>query len=112
GVVAETLNFTRIRGYHTGGTIHIIANNMIGFTTESEDSRSTRYSSDLAKGYEVPVIHVNADDPEAVLNAAQLAVLYRQTFQKDILIDLIGYRRYGHNEMDEPLATHPIMYQI
>ena len=112
GVVSETLNFSRIKGYHTGGTIHIIANNMIGFTTDSEDSRSTRYSSDLAKGFEVPVIHVNADDPEAVLNAAQFAVLYRHTFQKDILIDLIGYRRYGHNEMDEPLATNPIMYKI
>ncbi|WP_062356722.1 2-oxoglutarate dehydrogenase E1 component [Bacillus kwashiorkori] len=112
GVVAETLNLSRIRGYQTGGTVHIIANNMIGFTTESEDSRSTRYASDLAKGFEIPIVHVNADDPEAVLRAANLAVLYRQTFKKDFLIDLIGYRRFGHNEMDEPLATNPLMYQI
>ncbi|MCU9613595.1 2-oxoglutarate dehydrogenase E1 component [Caldibacillus lycopersici] len=112
GVVAETLNLSRIKGYQTGGTIHIIANNMIGFTTESEDSRSTKYASDLAKGFEIPIIHVNADDPEAVLAAAQLAVLYRQTYNKDFLIDLIGYRRYGHNEMDEPLATNPVMYHF
>ena len=110
GVVAETLNLSRIRGYQTGGTIHIIANNMIGFTTESYDSRSTKYSSDLAKGFEIPIVHVNADDPESVLAVAHLAVLYRHTFHKDFLIDLIGYRRYGHNEMDEPMATNPIMY--
>ncbi|WAA13301.1 2-oxoglutarate dehydrogenase E1 component [Fervidibacillus halotolerans] len=110
GVVAETLNLSGLRGYKTGGTIHIIANNMIGFTTESEDSRSTKYASDLAKGFEIPIVHVNADDPEAVLAAARLAVLYRQTFHKDFLIDLIGYRRYGHNEMDEPLATNPVLY--
>lgn len=112
GVVAETLNLSRIRGYHTGGTIHIIANNMIGFTTESEDSRSTKYASDLAKGFEIPILHVNADDPEAVIAAARFAALYRETFNKDILIDLIGYRRYGHNEMDEPLATNPLMYHL
>ncbi|GAA0329199.1 2-oxoglutarate dehydrogenase E1 component [Bacillus carboniphilus] len=112
GIVAETLNLSQLRGYHTGGTIHIIANNMIGFTTESHDSRSTKYASDLAKGYEVPIVHVNADDPEAVLAAAHFATLYRKTFQKDFLIDLIGYRRYGHNEMDEPVATNPLMYNI
>jgi 2-oxoglutarate dehydrogenase E1 component len=112
GVVAETLNLSRLKGYRTGGTIHIIANNMIGFTTESEDSRSTTYASDLAKGFEIPIVHVNADDPEAVLAAAHLAVIYRQTFKKDFLIDLIGYRRHGHNEMDEPAATNPLMYQI
>ncbi|KXG08878.1 2-oxoglutarate dehydrogenase E1 component [Anoxybacillus sp. P3H1B] len=112
GVVAETLNLSRLRGYKTGGTIHIIANNMIGFTTESEDSRSTKYASDLAKGFEIPIVHVNADDPEAVLAAAHLAVIYRQKFKKDFLIDLIGYRRHGHNEMDEPAATNPLMYQI
>lgn len=112
GVVAETLNLSRLKGYQTGGTIHIIANNMIGFTTESEDSRSTNYASDLAKGFEIPIVHVNADDPEAVLTAAYFAVLYRHTFKKDFLIDLIGYRRYGHNEMDEPMATNPLMYQI
>lgn len=112
GVVAETLNLSRLKGYQTGGTIHIIANNMIGFTTESEDSRSTKYASDLAKGFEIPIVHVNADDPEAVLAAAHFAVIYRQTFKKDFLIDLIGYRRHGHNEMDEPAATNPLMYQI
>ena len=110
GVVTETLNFSRIRGYQTGGSIHIIANNLIGFTTEQYDSRSTHYSSDPAKGFEVPVIHVNADEPEEVIEVARLAFEYRQKFGKDILIDLIGYRRYGHNEMDEPLVTNPKMY--
>ena len=110
GIVTETLNFSRIRGYQTGGSIHVIANNLIGFTTEQYDSRSTHYSSDPAKGYEVPVIHVNADEPEAVVAVARLAFEYREKFGKDILIDLIGYRRYGHNEMDEPLVTNPKMY--
>ncbi|WP_078596826.1 2-oxoglutarate dehydrogenase E1 component [Evansella clarkii] len=111
GVVAETLNLSKLRGYATGGTVHLIANNMIGFTTTSSDSRSTTYASDLAKGYEVPVIHVNADDPEACVAAAHLAYLYRRKFRKDIVIDLIGYRRFGHNEMDEPLATQPKLYK-
>jgi 2-oxoglutarate dehydrogenase E1 component len=110
GVVTETLNFSRIPGYQTGGSIHVIANNLIGFTTEQYDSRSTHYSSDPAKGYEIPVVHVNADDPEAVVAVARLAFEYREKFGKDILIDLIGYRRYGHNEMDEPLVTNPLMY--
>lgn len=112
GIVAETLNLSRLKGYRTGGTIHIISNNMIGFTTESADSRSTRYASDLAKGYEIPIIHVNADDPEACIRAAVLAVEYRSVFQKDFLIDLIGYRRFGHNEMDEPMTTSPQMYTM
>lgn len=112
GIVAETLNLSRLKGYRTGGTIHIIANNMIGFTTESEDSRSTRYASDLAKGYEIPIIHVNADDPEACIVAAYLAAEYRSVFQKDFLIDLVGYRRFGHNEMDEPMTTSPQMYSL
>ncbi|SER40907.1 2-oxoglutarate dehydrogenase E1 component [Salipaludibacillus aurantiacus] len=111
GIVAETLNLSQLNGYSTGGTIHVIANNMIGFTTVSDDSRSTEYASDLAKGYEIPVIHVNADDPEACLAAIHLAYLYRKEFTKDIVIDLIGYRRYGHNEMDEPLATQPSLYK-
>ncbi|MCE7793249.1 2-oxoglutarate dehydrogenase E1 component [Salipaludibacillus sp. CUR1] len=111
GIVAETLNLSQLNGYSTGGTIHVIANNMIGFTTVSGDSRSTEYASDLAKGYEIPVIHVNADDPEACLAAIHLAYLYRKEFTKDIVIDLIGYRRYGHNEMDEPLATQPSLYK-
>ncbi|MED4204043.1 2-oxoglutarate dehydrogenase E1 component [Neobacillus mesonae] len=112
GIVAETLNLSRLRGYRTGGTIHIIANNMIGFTTESYDSRSTRYSSDLAKGFEIPIIHVNADDAESCIKAALIAAEYRAVFHKDILIDLIGYRRFGHNEMDEPMATNPKIYTL
>ncbi|WP_445487133.1 2-oxoglutarate dehydrogenase E1 component [Niallia sp. 03133] len=112
GIVSETLNLTGLKGYRTGGTIHIIANNTIGFTTESEDSRSTTYASDLAKGFEIPVIHVNADDPEACIKAAFIACEYRATFKKDFLIDLIGYRRYGHNEMDEPMTTNPLMYKV
>ncbi|WP_100331212.1 2-oxoglutarate dehydrogenase E1 component [Bacillus xiapuensis] len=112
GIVSETFNMSRVPGYQTGGTIHIIANNMIGFTTESYDSRSTRYASDLAKGFEVPIVHVNADDPEACLAVALMAVEYRNLFGKDFVIDLIGYRRFGHNEMDEPMTTNPMMYQI
>lgn len=112
GIVSETLNLTGLKGYRTGGTIHIIANNTIGFTTESSDSRSTRYASDLAKGFEIPIIHVNADDPEACIKAAKLAIEYREKFKKDFLIDLIGYRRYGHNEMDEPMTTNPLMYKL
>jgi 2-oxoglutarate dehydrogenase E1 component len=112
GVVTETINMSGLNGYNTGGSIHIISNNMIGFTTESFDSRSTKYSSDAAKGYEVPIIHVNADDPESCITAALFAYEYRRLFQKDFLIDLIGYRRFGHNEMDEPMVTNPMMYNI
>ncbi|EIT86777.1 2-oxoglutarate dehydrogenase E1 component [Fictibacillus macauensis ZFHKF-1] len=111
GIVAETLNLSRLKGYQTGGTVHIIANNMIGFTTESYDSRSTKYSSDLAKGFEIPIVHVNADDPIACIAAASLAYEYRTRFQKDFLIDLIGYRRFGHNEMDDPTVTQPALYE-
>ncbi|MBN6187243.1 2-oxoglutarate dehydrogenase E1 component [Aneurinibacillus sp. BA2021] len=110
GIVAETLNLSRLRGYRTGGTIHIIANNQIGFTTESQDSRSTRYASDLAKGFEIPIVHVNADDPLACIQAVRLAFAYRKKFKKDFLIDLIGYRLYGHNETDDPAATQPLFY--
>jgi 2-oxoglutarate dehydrogenase E1 component len=112
GIVAETLNLSRLKGYATGGTIHIIANNQIGFTTDPEDGRSTEYASDLAKGFEIPVVHVNADDPLACIAAARMACDYRATFQKDFLIDLIGYRRYGHNEGDNPEFTQPQMYQV
>ncbi|KIL45487.1 2-oxoglutarate dehydrogenase E1 component [Jeotgalibacillus soli] len=112
GIVAETLNMSQLRGYHTGGSIHVIANNMIGFTTESFDSRSTKYASDTAKGFEVPIVHVNADDAEACLAAANMAYEYRSKFGKDFVIDLIGYRRFGHNEMDEPMVTNPKMYTI
>ncbi|MCU9613005.1 2-oxoglutarate dehydrogenase E1 component [Caldibacillus lycopersici] len=111
GIVFEILNYAQTKAYYTGGTIHLIANNCIGFTTEMEDSRSTRYSSDPAKGYNIPVFHVNADDPEAAITTMQLAFDYRNTFHKDVLIDLIGYRRLGHNEMDEPRATSPLIYQ-
>ncbi|WP_058309255.1 2-oxoglutarate dehydrogenase E1 component [Gracilibacillus massiliensis] len=111
GVVAETFNLSALPGYSTGGTLHIIANNLVGFTTGQRQGRSTRYASDLAKGFEVPIIHVNADDPEACISAAMLAYDYRKKFKKDILIDLVGYRRYGHNEMDEPRATQPKLYQ-
>jgi 2-oxoglutarate dehydrogenase E1 component len=111
GVVAETLNLSRIHGYRTGGTVHIIANNQLGYTTPPEASRSTLYASDMAKGFEIPIVHLNADDPEAAIEAARLAFAYRAKFQKDFLIDLIGYRRYGHNEGDEPAFTQPLMYK-
>ncbi|WP_407270035.1 2-oxoglutarate dehydrogenase E1 component [Radiobacillus sp. PE A8.2] len=110
GVVAETLNMSALPGYQTGGSIHIIANNLVGFTTSQAQGRSTRYASDLAKGFEIPIVHVNADDPEACLSAVMLAYDYRSKFHKDVLIDLVGYRRYGHNEMDEPRATQPQLY--
>jgi len=110
GVVAETLNMSRLPGYQVGGTIHIIVNNQIGFTTNARDARSTLYASDLAKGFEIPIIHVNGDDPEACLATIRLAHAYRQRFHKDFLIDLVGYRRWGHNEGDDPTYTQPLMY--
>ncbi len=110
GVVAETLNLSRLAGYSTGGTIHIIINNQIGFTTSISDSRSTLYASDLAKGFEIPIVHVNADAPLACIAAARMAWAYRERFKKDFLIDLVGYRRWGHNEGDEPAFTQPLMY--
>ena len=112
GIVAETFNLWNLRGYAVGGTIHLIVNNQLGFTTEPEDYRSTYFASDLAKGFEVPIIHVNADDPEAALMAVRIAHGYRSTFHKDVLIDLVGYRRWGHNEGDEPAFTQPQMYEI
>jgi len=111
GVVAETFNLARLTGYTTGGTIHLILNNQIGFTTDPREGRSTDYSSDLAKGFDAPIIHVNADDPEACLAAVRLAMLYRVKFHGDVVIDLVGYRRYGHNEADEPAYTQPMMYE-
>ncbi|MSP14895.1 MAG: 2-oxoglutarate dehydrogenase E1 component, partial [Chloroflexi bacterium] len=112
GVVAETLNLMLLPGYRTDGTIHIIANNQLGFTTGAEEGRSTLYASDLAKGFKIPIVHVNADDPEACIEVARLAYAYRSRFKKDFLIDLVGFRRYGHNEGDEPGFTQPKMYQI
>lgn len=111
GIVSETLNLSRLPGYNTGGTLHIITNNQLGYTTLPSDSRSTLYASDLAKGFEVPIVHVNADDPESCIEAARIAFAYLQKFQKDVLIDLVGYRRHGHNEADEPTFTQPEMYK-
>jgi 2-oxoglutarate dehydrogenase E1 component len=110
GVVAETLNLQALDGYQVGGTVHLITNNQIGFTTDPDDARSTRWASDLAKGFDVPIIHVNADDVPACMSAVRLAFAFRQEFGHDVLIDLIGYRRYGHNESDEPAYTQPDMY--
>ncbi len=112
GVVAETLNLQALDGYTVGGTIHLIQNNQVGFTTDPDDARSTTWASDLAKGYDVPIIHVNADDVPACVVAVRLAFAFRQEFGHDVLIDLIGYRRFGHNEADEPAYTQPEMYQV
>ncbi len=110
GVVAETLNLGRLEGFTVGGTIHIITNNQVGFTTDPAQARSTRYSSDVAKGYDFPIIHVNADQPEACLAAVRLAMAYRAEHRDDVIIDLVGYRRHGHNETDEPSYTQPLLY--
>lgn len=110
GIVAETLNLANLAGYSTGGTIHIIVNNQIGFTTSPREGRSTLYASDLAKGFEIPIVHVNADDVEGCIAVARMAYAYRERFGKDFLIDLVGYRRWGHNEGDEPAFTQPTMY--
>ncbi len=110
GVVAETFNMSRLRGFEVGGTLHIISNNQVGFTTDPIDARSTHYASDLAKGFDVPIVHVNADDAEACVMAVRIAIAYRTRFGKDFLIDLVGYRRWGHNETDEPLFTQPELY--
>jgi 2-oxoglutarate dehydrogenase E1 component len=108
GVVAETFNLHSLDGYSTGGTLHLIANNQVGFTTDPVEGRSTRYSGDLAKGFDVPIVHVNADDPEAALSAIRLALAYREEFGHDVVVDLVGYRRFGHNEQDEAAYTQPL----
>ncbi|MDQ6635768.1 MAG: 2-oxoglutarate dehydrogenase E1 component [Gemmatimonadota bacterium] len=109
GIVPETLNLSRLRGFSTGGTLHIIANNQVGFTTDPADGRSTYYASDLAKGFEIPIVHVNGDDVESCLAAVWLGLAYRERFGRDFLIDVVGYRRHGHNETDEPAFTQPIL---
>jgi len=111
GVVAETLNMSQLAGYGTGGTIHLVINNQIGYTTLPEDARSTRYATDVAKMLMIPIFHVHGEDPEAAIHVVRLAAEYRMTFNKDVVIDLICYRRYGHNEGDEPYFTQPQMYE-
>jgi len=112
GVVMETLNLGKLRGYRTGGTIHIIINNQVGFTAGTVDSRSTYYCTDMAKGFDVPIFHINGDDPEACIQATLLAADFRDHFQSDVIVDLISYRRRGHNEGDDPSMTQPVMYQF
>ncbi len=112
GVVPEVLNLAQLRGYRTGGTIHVIVNNQVGFTTGPIASRSTTYASDVAKGYQVPIFHVNGDDPEACVRVAQLAFEFREQFDRDVIIDMICYRRRGHNEGDDPSMTQPLMYNL
>ena len=107
GVVPETLNLQALDGYSVGGTLHLVQNNQVGFTTDPDDARSTRWASDVAKGFDVPIIHVNADDVAACVAAVRLAFAFRQEFGHDVMIDLIGYRRFGHNEADEPAYTQP-----
>ncbi len=112
GVVAETFNLATLKGYKTGGTLHIVINNQIGFTTSSRDARSTFFPTDVAKMLPVPVFHVNGDDPDAVIYTIELALRFRQTFGRDVVVDIFCYRKYGHNEGDDPSFTHPLMYRI
>ncbi len=110
--MAETFNLSTLKGYKTGGTVHVVINNQIGFTTSTRDARSTFFPTDVAKMLPVPVFHVNGDDPEAVVFTMDLALRFRQTFGRDVVVDIFCYRKYGHNEGDDPSFTHPLMYRI
>src|SRR2546428_12366766 len=110
GIVMETLQLAQLKGYRTGGTIHIIINNQIGFTTSPEAGRSTIYSTDVARMTQLPIFHINGDDPEAAYRTLRIALAYRQEFNKDVVLDVVGFRKLGHNETDEPSYTQPLMY--
>lgn len=111
GIVYETMQMSRVPDFAVGGTIHVIVNNQVGFTTDPKHGRSTMYSSDLGKAFNIPIFHCNGDDPLAVVTAFEMAVEWRQQFGEDCIIDMICYRRYGHNELDQPMYTQPQMYE-